>query len=211
MDKSSLPYAVDDVVVLTNNREGTVRYAGRVHFESGIHYGIELYRGKGDHNGTFEKVTYFRCLSPNGIFAQEDDIINMLTTPIMTNSKSETVAKHVNNSGRSTPSKQPKKQLPYISYSSADSQLTKDSDLNLFRSLSHESDMLRYVQQNADNHNFQQITKGSKKSTRKSNFSEVPAGFARYNSPPIQRIDKKRCVLCTNIIHAHACTNVVHI
>ena len=55
-------YLVGDFVELEDGRRGFIRFFGKVHFSSLRLYGIELIKGNGVHNGTFENHTYFSLL-----------------------------------------------------------------------------------------------------------------------------------------------------
>ncbi|ETO19455.1 hypothetical protein RFI_17774, partial [Reticulomyxa filosa] len=53
-------YQVGDLVILTQDREGYIRYIGEVHYAQGIFYGIELTGGStGTHKGTVKGKEYF--------------------------------------------------------------------------------------------------------------------------------------------------------
>ena len=52
-------YLVGDYVELHDGRRGFIRFFGKVHFSPLTLYGIELTKGNGPHNGTFEHHTYF--------------------------------------------------------------------------------------------------------------------------------------------------------
>ncbi|ETO19765.1 hypothetical protein RFI_17467, partial [Reticulomyxa filosa] len=60
-DAKKNDYQVGDLVVLTQDREGYIRYIGEVHYAEGIFYGIELIGGTtGTHKGTIRGKEYFR-------------------------------------------------------------------------------------------------------------------------------------------------------
>lgn len=52
-------YEVGETVYITNDREGVIRFKGKVDGKNGILYGIELTVGKGKHNGTVQGKQYF--------------------------------------------------------------------------------------------------------------------------------------------------------
>ncbi len=54
-------YRVGDLVLLSREREGEVRFVGETELGEGIWYGIELTDGQsvGVHNGTVKGVQYF--------------------------------------------------------------------------------------------------------------------------------------------------------
>jgi len=68
-------YNVGDQVLMSGDREGTVRYVGSLDGKNGIFYGIELSTGNGKHNGTFQGKKYFTCPPGKGLFLNKSQII----------------------------------------------------------------------------------------------------------------------------------------
>ena len=52
----------------TDLERGTVRYAGRLVGKDGQYLGIELNTNTGNHDGTYQNHTYFKCKPKRGIF-----------------------------------------------------------------------------------------------------------------------------------------------
>eukprot|EP00483_Globobulimina_turgida_P004389 UN04398 len=69
---------VDDVVELTKDRIGIVRYKGPLYGKNGIFYGIELTTGTGKHCGSFRGKRYFMCHKTKGIFVNKKQILYKL-------------------------------------------------------------------------------------------------------------------------------------
>jgi len=59
-NKPSGDYAMGDTVVLVDGQVGTIKFMGKVHFESGCWYGIELRDGKGSGDGSVDSKRYFK-------------------------------------------------------------------------------------------------------------------------------------------------------
>eukprot|EP01083_Nonionella_stella_P063404 164759_1 len=67
---------VGESVILTNHREGIVRYKGALDGKSGIFYGVELTKGTGKNDGVYKgKARYFTCQKPKGIFVDKKQIL----------------------------------------------------------------------------------------------------------------------------------------
>ena len=47
---------------------GTVRYTGRLMGKDGLFAGIELSNNTGNHDGTYQGHTYFKCKAKRGVF-----------------------------------------------------------------------------------------------------------------------------------------------
>ena len=54
-------YIVGDEVVLQKNKEGFIRFKGKIPGKTGTFYGIELTQGTGKHSGDYDGVHYFDC------------------------------------------------------------------------------------------------------------------------------------------------------
>ena len=66
--KNEDQYKLGDLVCLTKNRRGLIRYIGEVDYDSGKFYGIELLgesSGRGYHNGTVHSKEYFKVIYIN--------------------------------------------------------------------------------------------------------------------------------------------------
>jgi len=70
------PVAVGDVVTLTKHRVGRVCYVGTIDGCVGTYYGIDLFLGKGKHNGCVGNRQYFHARTPKGgLFVREKTIV----------------------------------------------------------------------------------------------------------------------------------------
>ena len=87
-------YMLKDKVALKKKREGIIKYIGRVKDLKGIWFGIEITNAQlGKHNGTKDKIEYFKAKSHKGVFVQSKDIKKKLMEP--TNSKPKTTSSKV--------------------------------------------------------------------------------------------------------------------
>eukprot|EP01084_Bolivina_argentea_P257747 434314_1 len=69
-------YKINDHVLLTNDREGIIRYIGEVEFTRGILYGIELLNdATGKHDGMIKEKRYFQTKPKKGTFVRENKIL----------------------------------------------------------------------------------------------------------------------------------------
>eukprot|EP01084_Bolivina_argentea_P176636 305612_1 len=67
----ALPYKINDAVLLSREREGIIRYVGKVHFSKGIWCGIELIGGSlGTNDGKIHGRRYFSCSRNRGLFCK---------------------------------------------------------------------------------------------------------------------------------------------
>ena len=76
-DNSLFHFHWGETVYCTETKcKGTVRYIGIPSWsESGnVHYGLELAKKKGDHNGTFEGIQYFQCKPKYGIYVDAEEV-----------------------------------------------------------------------------------------------------------------------------------------
>eukprot|EP01083_Nonionella_stella_P273371 927274_1 len=70
-----MDYKIGDHVILTQDREGIIRYVGNVEFTSGIMFGIELKEGAlGKHDGEVHNKRYFTAPKQRGIFVKPSRI-----------------------------------------------------------------------------------------------------------------------------------------
>jgi len=68
-------YIIGDEVVLQKNKEGFIRFKGKLPGKTGTFYGIELTEGTGKHNGDYDGVHYFDCAEGQGLFIQKKQIV----------------------------------------------------------------------------------------------------------------------------------------
>ncbi|ETO10916.1 hypothetical protein RFI_26462 [Reticulomyxa filosa] len=68
----------DTVRLSSNNLLGEIAYIGPLHGTEGDWYGISLQHPCGEHNGTFEKHTYFVTKTKHGVLARKNDIENVV-------------------------------------------------------------------------------------------------------------------------------------
>lgn len=73
---------LDSRVVLSKRRSGWVRYIGKIKNEAGEWYGIALYEGKGENDGTWEKERYFDCPAHHGVFVRRKEIFCVKEYPV---------------------------------------------------------------------------------------------------------------------------------
>eukprot|EP01083_Nonionella_stella_P277907 944933_1 len=67
----TVPYKINDAVLLSREREGIIRYIGNVHFSNGIWCGIELIGGSvGTNDGKIQGRRYFTCPRNRGLFCK---------------------------------------------------------------------------------------------------------------------------------------------
>eukprot|EP01084_Bolivina_argentea_P213285 362278_1 len=81
MNKKTLNKRVTiaDMVYLTNDREGIVRFKGKTGFGLGEWYGIELRtEHKTRHDGLIHGKRYFRCPRNKGLFVRKQIIVDVM-------------------------------------------------------------------------------------------------------------------------------------
>eukprot|EP01083_Nonionella_stella_P207699 754256_1 len=81
MNKKTLNKRVTiaDMVYLTNDREGIVRFKGKTGFGLGEWYGIELRtEHKARHDGLIHGKRYFRCPRNKGLFVRKQIIVDVM-------------------------------------------------------------------------------------------------------------------------------------
>ena len=71
-------FFVADIVSLTENRRGQIKYKGRVEGKQGIVYGIHLSKGEGLHEGTHNGKSYFKCEGNKGVFVPKQHILGLV-------------------------------------------------------------------------------------------------------------------------------------
>lgn len=67
-------------VVLDKDRNGIVRYVGKLSGQTGTWYGIELLNGVGKNNGKWGKKRYFYAGKDRGVFYKRDRIRRVITS-----------------------------------------------------------------------------------------------------------------------------------
>eukprot|EP00494_Astrolonche_serrata_P024272 UN24530 len=80
--KFSGRYCYNDIVYLTGDRTGTIKFTGITSHSkkaSDIYFGIALSRPIGKHNGMFEGRRYFNAKKKCGIFAKRNQIVNIIS------------------------------------------------------------------------------------------------------------------------------------
>ena len=71
--------ALNDMVYLTNDREGVVKFKGKTSFGIGEWYGIEIRTDhKTRHDGLIHGKRYFRCPRNKGLFVRKQIIIDVM-------------------------------------------------------------------------------------------------------------------------------------
>ena len=60
---------VGDIVLISGQECGTIKFLGKTHFKPGIWAGIDLFTPVGLHNGTVDGEQYFSCSPKHGVFA----------------------------------------------------------------------------------------------------------------------------------------------
>merc|ERR1711879_1020649 len=76
-NQSVYHYHWGEVVYCTETKcKATVRSIGVPSWsDSGnVYYGLELAKKKGDHNGSYEGVSYFKCKAKYGIYVESDEV-----------------------------------------------------------------------------------------------------------------------------------------
>eukprot|EP01084_Bolivina_argentea_P260758 440465_1 len=74
-NKSKHKYNIGDHIKLTQDREGIIKFIGKVSFTTGIMFGIELLNGTaGKHDGKINNKRYFTAPKQRGIFVKESRI-----------------------------------------------------------------------------------------------------------------------------------------
>jgi len=72
----------NDVVRLANDEVGTVRFIGFTEFKKNIvFYGLNLKEANGKHNGSLNKISYFKCPKSHGVFTEKRNIIEIIQRP----------------------------------------------------------------------------------------------------------------------------------
>ncbi|KAI0979854.1 hypothetical protein GJ496_002373 [Pomphorhynchus laevis] len=67
---------VNDIVQLSMNRSGVVRYIGCTKFAKGIWAGVELNNKDGKNDGSVAGVQYFKCPMRKGVFVSEESRVD---------------------------------------------------------------------------------------------------------------------------------------
>ena len=76
---SDLEVGFGDSVRLNSSHIGTVSFIGYTHFKKDtLFYGINLKESKGKHNGTYDKIQYFKCSRNHGVFTEKGNIIEVI-------------------------------------------------------------------------------------------------------------------------------------
>ncbi len=65
-------------VALKRGKRGSVKFVGRVHFDHGIYYGVEVLSGMGSNSGSMGGVHYFHTASFKGLFLPEKAILDAM-------------------------------------------------------------------------------------------------------------------------------------
>ena len=60
---------------MVKDREGIIRYKGKLDGKKGTFYGVEVTVGKGKHDGVYHDKKYFDCKKGQGIFVEKKHII----------------------------------------------------------------------------------------------------------------------------------------
>jgi len=68
-----------DLVELANNRSGRVMFMGNLEGKDGDYIGVEVIKGDGKNNGSFEKKRYFKTLEGRGLFTRLTRIKKVLS------------------------------------------------------------------------------------------------------------------------------------
>eukprot|EP01083_Nonionella_stella_P273318 927078_1 len=95
----------NDVVELTKNRIGTVRYKGPLDGKMGIFYGVELTKGSGKHSGLYKGRRYFMCKRLKGVFVDQKQIISKINKGPKDDKKSKKKTTQSSASSKSKPAK----------------------------------------------------------------------------------------------------------
>ena len=67
--KEGMCLQLGDIVLISGQECGTIKFLGKTHFKPGIWAGIDLFTPVGLHNGTVDGVQYFSCQPKHGVFA----------------------------------------------------------------------------------------------------------------------------------------------
>ncbi|XP_063287698.1 centrosome-associated protein 350-like [Pelobates fuscus] len=67
-----------DRVLVKLSKPGTLKFKGLTAFEEGYWAGVALDKPEGDHNGTYEGITYFKCPMKCGVFVRPRQITHLL-------------------------------------------------------------------------------------------------------------------------------------
>ncbi|CAH2316744.1 Hypothetical predicted protein [Pelobates cultripes] len=71
-------FDLGDRVLVKLSKPGTLKFKGLTAFEEGYWAGVALDKPEGDHNGTYEGITYFKCPMKCGVFVRPRQITHLL-------------------------------------------------------------------------------------------------------------------------------------
>ena len=75
-NKKNEEYNINDRVILKKNREGIIRFFGKVHFSKNKMFGIELIDGSlGKHDGAIDDLRYFQTAKNRAVFVKISGIL----------------------------------------------------------------------------------------------------------------------------------------
>ena len=148
---------VGDYVELSAHRMGMVKYVGEIHGKKGIFYGVELWKGNGKHNGTYQGIEYFDCINDGmGVFVIPKAILYILDVPNNYDPFKQLKAKKA--------AQEKKRQERAAKYNKIDNKIKKNKNKN--KDKDKDKDKTKYISNNKQSQKPKQQKQQKQESTK---------------------------------------------